>query len=290
MSRKAIITSALALLLLWTGNGMAQVAPLAPNLLAANLAATDAGAPAVPFNPAQPAFDLPPSPPPRMAPELALETYEQRAQRQLADLGAYSDTTVVEADLPATLQHGKFELKRSFLAPKSLAFQALRFVGDSFVKNNVIVRLLQSEVTHVQKGEGVHTAIVAANYKFSFKGTDSIGGREVYVFQVKPREKRPGLFKGRIYVDAYSGSLCRAEGVMVKSPSFFVKKIEFVQDYTQIDGFSLPAQTHSVASTRLVGRAVVDIVHTGYQARSVQAMQTAPAGPSQAALVPGGSN
>src|SRR5512147_932056 len=80
-------------------------------------------------------FNLPvPVPSARMSAELALATYLSSAQRQLAELGAYSDATVIEADLPATAQHGKYELRRMYQAPRSLVFAAIRFAGDSFVK------------------------------------------------------------------------------------------------------------------------------------------------------------
>jgi hypothetical protein len=234
-------------------------------------------------------FDLTaPVPSARMSPDLALTTYLNGAQRQLAELGAYSDATVIEAELPATAQHGKYELRRMYQAPRSLAFAAIRFAGDSFVKTNVITKLLQSEVEHVQKGEGAQTAITADNYKFSWKGVDTLDGRTYYRYQVKPRQKRPGLFKGFILVDAASGRLRRAEGTMVKSPSLFVKKIEFVQDYAEYGPFSLPAHIHSVAKTRLVGQAVVEIYHSGYEAKTVAEMQSK-AG-SSASASGGGSN
>lgn len=211
---------------------------------------------------------------PRMSPDLALTTYLDLARRQLTDLGAYSDETIIEADLPDTSQHGRYELRRTFRAPKTLAFAAVRFAGDGFVKTNVIIRLLQSEVDHVQKGEGELTAITSENYKFSWKGVDQLDGRTYYRYQVKPRKKRPGLFKGFILVDAADGHLRRAEGALSKSPSFFVKKLEFVQDYAAFGQFSLPVHVHSVAKTRLVGRAVVDIVHDAYQAKSLSDLQS----------------
>jgi hypothetical protein len=221
-----------------------------------------------------PDFNLPaPAPSVRMSPDLALTTYLNFAQRQLVELGAYSDATVIEADLPATAQHGKYELRRMYQAPRSLVFAAVRFAGDSFVKTNVITKLLQSEVEHVQKGEGSQTAITADNYKFNFKGTDTLDGGTYYRYQVKPRQKRPGLFKGFILVDAASGHLRRAEGSMVKSPSLFVKKIDFMQDYGEYGPFSLPVHIHSVAKTRLVGRAVVDIYHRDYEAKTVAETQ-----------------
>jgi hypothetical protein len=87
----------------------------------------------------------------------------------------------------------------------------------------------------------------------------------VHVYQLKPREKRPGLFRGRIYLDAHTGSLVRAEGSAVKSPSFFIRKIEFVQDYGDFDSFTFPVHMHSEAKARLVGKAVVDIYHRDYR-------------------------
>jgi hypothetical protein len=202
---------------------------------------------------------------PRMAPELALATFEQRAERQLNEPISYSANIVINAALPDTAQRGEFQLRRRFVAPKTLLFTPVRFVGDNFVKSNIIARLLQSEVDHANKGEGARTAISEANYKFSYKGMDEIDNRPMHVFQVKPRAKRPGLFKGRIYLDASAGSLRRAEGALVKTQSFFIKRIEFVQDYADLGGYTLPVHVHSVAKTRLVGRAVVEIDTNDYE-------------------------
>jgi hypothetical protein len=209
---------------------------------------------------------------PRMAPELALETFFRRTQRQTLQLGAYTAKTIIEADLPSTSQHGEFELMRSFSAPNSLKFQPVRFEGDGFVKSNVIVRLLQSETSHVEKNEAHTTAINDSNYKFTFKGDDQIGGRVVHVYAVKPRDKRVGLFKGHISIDVTTGSLVRAQGEFVKSPSVFIKKIEFVQDFNDVDGFTLPVHMHSVADTRVYGKAIVEVDNHSYQARPVDSV------------------
>jgi hypothetical protein len=81
----------------------------------------------------------------------------------------------------------------------------------------------------------------------------------VLVFQVKPRAKRLGLFKGHIYLDARTGTLVRSEGSIVKSPSLFIKSIHFVEDYVDIAGFTFTSHIHSEVNTRVVGSAVVDI-------------------------------
>jgi hypothetical protein len=202
---------------------------------------------------------------PRMAPELALQVCRGRSQVQAEQLASYSATTLIRARLPDTSQFGEYEVQQHYLAPRTLAFKALRFTGDAFVKTNVITRLLQSEVDHVQKDNPALNAISPGNYRFSYKGTSQLEGRQVHVYQLKPRQKRAGLFKGRIYVDAYTGSLVRVEGRPVKSPSLFIKKIEFVQDYADIGPFTFPVHIHSEATARIVGRAIVDVYQRDYQ-------------------------
>jgi hypothetical protein len=202
---------------------------------------------------------------PRMAPELALQVCRGRSVIQAEQLAAYSATTLIRAKLLDTSQYGEYEVQQHYLAPRTLAFKAVRFTGDTFVKTNVITRLLQSEVDHLQKDDPALNAISPANYKFSYKGTNELQGRIVHVYQVKPREKRVGLFKGRIYVDVYTGSLVRAEGRPVKSPSLFIKKVDFVQDYADIGPFTLPVHVHSEATARIVGRAIVDVYQRDYQ-------------------------
>lgn len=202
---------------------------------------------------------------PRMSPELALSTYQEHSSRQAQALAEYTAATVIRAELPANAQHGEFVLERHYIAPHTLTFKSVRFEGDGFVKTNVIARLLQSEVEHVQKADPAATAIRSENYKFSYKGIMEEGDRALHVYQVKPRKKRVGLFKGHIYLDAMTGRLVRAEGRVVKSPSLFVKKIDFVQDFSDINGFTLPVYMHSEAKAALVGRTVVDITNRDYQ-------------------------
>jgi hypothetical protein len=216
------------------------------------------------FAAAAPAFTTAPGVEP-LSPDLALATYERGLQEQSDELAGYTATSVIDAELPESAQKAEFEMKRRYLAPAVLEFSPLRFTGDTFVKSNVIVRLLESEVEHVHRREQPQTAINSLNYKFVYKGMSRIGGTPVHVYELKPREKRAGLFKGRIYVDASNGQLLRAQGRIVKSPSFFIKRIDFVQEYATIDGFTLPIHMHSEAETRLVGKAIIDITHRDYQ-------------------------
>lgn len=201
---------------------------------------------------------------PQMGPDLALQVYRNRAERQAEQLSAYSATTVIRAELPDTKQTGEYELQRQYSAPRRLAFKVVRFDGDNFVKNNVLLRLMQSEVNHVEKDDPTANAINPVNYKFSYKGITQINGRSVHIYHVKPRRNQAGLFKGKVFLDTYSGSIVRAEGKPVKSPSIFIKKVDFVQDYADVDSFTFPVHLHSEAQARIVGKAIVDVYDSDY--------------------------
>jgi hypothetical protein len=212
-----------------------------------------------------------------MSPELALQTYQHRTVQQAAELAAYSARTVIRAELPDTEQRGELVVERRYTAPRTLEFKAVQYNGDGFVKSNVITRVLQSEVDHVQKDDFSLTAISPKNYKFSYKGTTQLDDRTVHAYQLKPRHKRVGLFKGRVYLDVHTGALVCAEGSVAKSPSLFVSKIEFRQDYADFGAFTFPVHNHSEARTRLIGRAILDIDHRDYQptATNLEAAHTA---------------
>ena len=254
--RKVIISS--LVLFLATVGSVAQ-APAGPRALSGNA-----------FAPAdEPRIVLPGSSLPRMAPELALQMYQQRSVEQARKLAEYTDKTLVQAELPDTRQKGEYELVRNYSAqPRQMTYQSIKFTGDSFVKTNVITRILQSEVDHVEKGDPAASAIDDKNYKFSYKGTEELNGRQMHVFQLKPRRKDPSLFKGKIFVDAYTGTLRRAEGTVSKSPSFFIRKIEFVQDFDDINGFTMPVSMRSTAKARIIGKTIVNVFHRGYDLKA----------------------
>jgi len=217
---------------------------------------------------------LPHVPLPVMAPELALQAFQQHGQEQIAESPSYTDETLVIAELPESSQRGAFELQRSYVSPHTLSYKPIHFTGDTFVKSNVITRVLQSEVDFVQKGDPKQVALSDANYRFSYKGLQQLDGHSAYVYQVKPRVKRVGLFKGRIYLDAHTGAVLRSEGTIPKSPSFLVRKLEFVQEYATVDGYTLPVHLHSTAQARIIGQTVVDIYHRDYQIQAVTASRT----------------
>jgi hypothetical protein len=202
---------------------------------------------------------------PSMTADGALATYQRRLQQQESELAAFSDTTIMQAALPDSSQSAEYELRRSYSAPNRLEFTPVRFTGDGFVKNNVLLRLLQAEVERVTKHKSDQTAITEENYKFSLKSVEKLDGRLCYVFQLKPRRKAVGLFKGRVFIDSRTGAIRRAEGTLVKSPSWWIRRVEFVQDFDEIGGFNLPIKLSTTSKVHVIGRTIVDVFHRDYK-------------------------
>jgi hypothetical protein len=215
---------------------------------------------------------------PKMTPELTLHVFQQRARQQASELSSYSAVMVIDATLPDTQQKGEYEVTRTYEAPATLKFKGVRFTGDSFVKTNVITRVLQSEVEHTAPEKMAASALNSDNYKFEYRSTGELNGRAVHIYAVKPRHKAPGLFKGHMAIDATTGSIVHAEGEVEKSPSAFVKKIQFSEDFVDIGSFTFPVRMHSTAKARIIGHTVVDISLTDYVPTALT--------PNTAAVVP----
>jgi hypothetical protein len=167
----------------------------------------------------------------------------------------------IEAKLPKLAKRGTFKALRSISRLGQITYKALGFSGDDTVKKEVIVRYLTAESEARDSGA---IAITPANYKFKHKGTNEWGDRRVEIFQITPRKKMVGLFRGELWLDADTGMPVRESGRFVKTPSVFLKKIEFVRDYVLENGVAVPKHIQSTVDTRLVGRAELSIDFTNF--------------------------
>ena len=95
-----------------------------------------------------------------------------------------------------------------------ITYHALGFSGDNVVKTEVIANYLKAEVESAAKGTVRRVDLRPQNYKFKYKGTQDWNGRQVYVLHVNPREKKVGLFKGELWLDAETYMPVRETGLL----------------------------------------------------------------------------
>jgi hypothetical protein len=184
-------------------------------------------------------------------PSLPAETIVQNycaAQQQALTGKAASMDIDIQASLPGLKKEGRFHALRKINPFGRISYLKASFEGDNAVKSQVVVRYLQAEAD-AQQDESASMAVTPANYKFQYKGQRDAVGRSIYVFQLTPKHKKKGLFKGEIWIDADTYLPVREAGNLIKSPSIFVKKLAFVRTFDIRDGMSVPLQVQSVVNT-----------------------------------------
>jgi len=186
-----------------------------------------------------------------------LGKYFQAKETQKAALRGVQMEVDINAELPKQEKHGTLHALRSISKLGKITYKALGFSGDNQIKTDVIARYLSEETkTH-------DNAITPANYKFKYKGSMDQDGLRVHVFELSPRKKAEGLFRGYLWLDAATAMPVRETGRPVKT-SLLVKKMEFVQDYEIRDGIAIPKHFQGSADLRIFGRAELRIDYSNF--------------------------
>ena len=213
------------------------------------------------------AFSDPKAPP---MPELEMVSrYVQATQAQQKALRGGTEELDIDAAVPKFKKQGKLHALKNISKLGKITYHALGFSGDNIVKTEVIANYLKAEVEASQGPSKL--SITSENYKFKYKGTQDWNGRQVYVLRLSPREKKVGLFKGELWLDTETYMPVREEGSFVKSPSFMLKKMEFVRDYDLQNGVSIPQRTESHVETRFFGKVELNISYLTFSKDSSQA-------------------
>lgn len=195
----------------------------------------------------------PGSPPPEV-----VDRYLSALHQQQARADELAMEVQIDAEIPRLKKSGRMQALRFISRLGQITYRILRFEGDNTVRKDVIARYLAAE----QKAKAElssEIAITPDNYKFKYKGTSPYLNKTAHVFQVTPKRKRVGLFRGELWIDSETYLPLREWGEMVKSPSVFLKNVYFVRDYYIQDGMAVPRRVLSDISTRLVGKVQMTI-------------------------------
>jgi hypothetical protein len=145
-----------------------------------------------------------------------------------------------------------------------VAFTVKSITGDDTVKKHVIARYMAGEQENSLRQ--LDTGINDKNYKFKFKRVLETEGRRVHVYEISPRKKRVGLYRGDLWIDEETALPVREAGQFSKSPSpIFLRKVSFTRTYLFLDGVALPTRIESVIETRIAGKAELVINYTNFQ-------------------------
>lgn len=216
-----------------------------------------------------------------MPEEEMVSRYVEASHQQQETLRGGTMQVDIDASVPKLQKHGKLQAIKSISKLGKITYHLLGFSGDNSVKTDVIARYLKAEIDASEGGPNL--SISPENYKFKYKGMQDWNGRDVYILHVTPRQKRVGLFKGELWVDAETYMPVREKGSFVKSPSIFLKKMEFVRDYQLADGVSVPQRMESKVETRFFGPVELNVNFAPFSKDEIEVESAGAQGPATSA-------
>lgn len=193
--------------------------------------------------------------------EQVLTRYLQVSRRNL--IRGVSMMAHFAGRMPKMQKSATLDAKRRITKEGVIVYEPTDRQGDSTVQKELIVRFINGEMENSSK-ENTKVAINNENYKFKYKGIRERDNRQAYVFEVNPRKKREGLFKGELWIDMDTALPVREVGRFVKSPSVFLKKVDFTREYTIREGVAVPKMMEINSQTRFWGMAELNIQYSEF--------------------------
>lgn len=163
------------------------------------------------------------------------------------------------------------EVLLSYQAPDRKEFSIISERGSGLVRRRVFKALLDSEVEAAAGTSKRNSSITPENYIFEYLGEEDVDGFHTFAVHAIPKRIDKYLFDAKIWIESKEFAIVRIEGQPAKSPSFWIKKVNFVRRYQRIDGFWLPLRDETVTDVRLVGKNIFTIDHHSYAVNRLSA-------------------
>jgi hypothetical protein len=141
---------------------------------------------------------------------------------------------------------------RTSLDPENgFQFEVLEETGSGMLRSRVLRGVLEGERDARRREQGAHGALTEANYQFAAGDVTPEGLVRV---AIHPRRKDTLLIEGSIFLTNEAADLVRIEGLLVKRPSFWTRRVEIVRSYGRIGGVRVPLEMGSTADVLFAGK------------------------------------
>jgi hypothetical protein len=123
---------------------------------------------------------------------------------------------------------------------------------------------MKQEENSVRADKDPDGLITPENYTLEVVGVDRIASANCSVVHAVPKRKKTDLFEGKIWIDDQDFAIVKIAGHLAKSPSFWIKYVDFERDYQKIDGFWLLSREEAVSAVRVYGKETLTINYQNY--------------------------
>ncbi len=200
--------------------------------------------------------------------EQILSQLDASNKRRDALLAGYSVMRVYQAANGFTHTQAQMQVKMTFRNPSSKDFTVVSEDGSKIIRSRVFRPALNAEREVLRSDQKIRSAISPDNYEFALLGEEDLRSRHCYVLDARPKRKDKFLLRGRIWIDAADYAVARVQGELVKLPSFWTRKVEYVRDYQKVGALWLPMRDESVSQLFIFGRSTLTITHSDYRIES----------------------
>ncbi|MEP6961657.1 MAG: hypothetical protein ABI995_06250 [Acidobacteriota bacterium] len=191
-----------------------------------------------------------------------LGRYLEAAQTQRDSMRGTKMDLEIDGRLPKLKEQGRMHLVRLIDQAAEATFESTEFTGDDRIKKELIARYLTEE----QKSKNFGAmSISPQDYDYKIRAIVKHNGETTYVFDVDPKKRVAGRFRGELWLDGRTGMPLLEKGQLVKSPNVFLTNLRFTREYELKDGISVMKHFSSSADVRLgFGSAELDISFSNF--------------------------
>ncbi|MGB8477960.1 MAG: hypothetical protein WCE63_03855 [Acidobacteriaceae bacterium] len=159
-------------------------------------------------------------------------------------------------------------------APNTKEFTVISQSGPKFLVDQVLKRLLKTEMDAQRKNTREAVNLDQANYEFSDLEYQPEANGCSYVLSVEPKKPNKYLYRGKIRVNARDFAVCGIQAEPAENPSFWIKSTSIHETYEKVENFWLPEQNKSVSRIRFGGSATLTILYQDYKVQMQQLAST----------------
>jgi len=157
--------------------------------------------------------------------------------------------------------HAKEIVRMEYIAPDKKTFVTVAEEGSGVIRNLVLKRLMESEMSAAAGKERHDSSITPANYIFRVLNEDDLDNHHCFVVEAIPKRNDKYLFEGKIWIDSSEFAIVKIAGHPAKKLSFWITRADFVRRYEKIGDFWLPASDETSVEVRLYGKKILSIKH-----------------------------
>jgi hypothetical protein len=140
-----------------------------------------------------------------------------------------------------------------FRPPNQKSYTIRKSSGNSHV-DEAVRQILEREVEASAQGRQIPTAaLLEGNYQTIYLGESEVEGHRCYRIGLTPMRIDKNLVVGDAWVDQQSFLVRKVEGDMVRSPSWWVKKVHVTFVFGDLAGDWIQTSSKSVADIRIFG-------------------------------------